>query len=124
MTHELTTLELPTVKSDIEFLQSYLGSDLYAKIDKLFKIASMPKEVLAVYRKTAELMAELIPEADQLYEMMLPKILQQPRQKWVDTLPFILGCKHPPLTPAISSLAWLFTRTAPISLGLFSLLER
>ena len=66
MTHELTTLELPAVKSDIEFLQSYLGSDLYAKVDKLFKIASMPKEVLAVYRKTAELMAELIPEADQV----------------------------------------------------------
>jgi hypothetical protein len=66
MTHELTALHLSSAVSDIEFLQSYLGADLYSKVDKLFKTTSMPREVLGVYRKTAELMAELIPEADQV----------------------------------------------------------
>lgn len=66
MTHELTSLQLSSASSDKEFLQSYLGDELYARVDKLFKIASMPIEVLTVYRKTAELMAELIPEADQV----------------------------------------------------------
>jgi hypothetical protein len=64
MGHELTAFNLRTTDSDLQFLQSYLGSDLYPKIDKIFKLAELPQDVLGAYRGIASLMSELIPEAD------------------------------------------------------------
>ena len=64
MSHELTKLHLQSLGTDLQFLQSYLGDELFEEIGRLFNISSMPAEVLGVYRKTAEFMAEILPEAD------------------------------------------------------------
>ncbi len=64
MQHELNALQLKSAPSDMAFLRDYLGPQLLPKIDKLFKLSSMPADVLGVYRAIAELMADLLPEAD------------------------------------------------------------
>ncbi len=64
MSHELTALNLRTIDSNLNFLQQYLGAELYPKIDKIFKLSSMPQDVLGAYREVANLMSELLPEAD------------------------------------------------------------
>jgi hypothetical protein len=64
MNHELSKMQLQSRETDLQFLQSYLGQELFEDVSRLFDLDAMPPEVLGVYRKTAEFMAEILPEAD------------------------------------------------------------
>ena len=66
MSHQLAQRKLQSIQDELQFLQAYLGSELFEKVDRLMKLRALPAEVLGVYRKTAEFMAEVLPEADQV----------------------------------------------------------
>lgn len=66
MQHELNWMNLKASTSHIEFLESYLGPQLLPKFARRLDLETMPTGVLGVYRAVAELMADLIPEADQV----------------------------------------------------------
>lgn len=64
MPHQLSKMQLESSISDLEFMQKYLGDKLFKTVSHLFDLNSMPEEIRLVYRKTAEFMANVIPEAD------------------------------------------------------------